>query len=288
MFCGTRVRRLAAAGLTASCLALSAWSAPAGGPTRWWAWALGPKAHAAPPELRGVPAPVVPIGAPTGDPGPDPTPVWNLVGLGDSVLTRCSCPGVLADYADLVAEGTGRKVRVHNAATSGATSYDLAWALANREQLRAALRAAEAVVVFVGANDFIDAFDAVATGAAPSVLVAAEERLRLNLTGALTRIRQLVGPAVPVLVCGYWNDFEDGAVAARDYSVERRRAAAAATDATNEAIQRAATATGARYVSTAAAFADHPGRTDLLDPDGDHLSAGGARLVAAALLEAAY
>jgi lysophospholipase L1-like esterase len=218
--------------------------------------------------------------------GPDPVPVWHLVGLGDSVLTRCSCPGVLADYADLVAEGTGRPVQVDNAATPGATSSDLLRSLEQSRQLRSRLATAEAVVVFVGANDFTDAFDAVAGGASPARFATTAEKLSRNLARALTRIRQVVGEHTPVLVCGYWNDFKDGRVARRDYSPARRRAAAAATDATNDALAQTAEAGGAVYISTATAFEDQANRSALLDPDGDHLSGTGSRIIAAALLQA--
>jgi lysophospholipase L1-like esterase len=211
--------------------------------------------------------------------------MWNLLGLGDSVLTHCRCPGVLRDYADLVAEGTVGRVRVENSAAPGATSSDVLWALNHMDSLRSAVASADTLVLFVGANDFDDVFDAVAGGRSPMLFDAVADRLHANMSAILGIVRQLHGPGIQVLVCGYWNDFKDGAVARQDYSPARRRAAAAATVATNSALRQAAQAAGAVWVPSTAAFAD-PDSSGVLAPDGDHLSGTGARLIAAALIAA--
>jgi lysophospholipase L1-like esterase len=211
---------------------------------------------------------------------------WHLVGLGDSVLTQCQCDGVLATYAGAVRDRTGDAIDAHNAADPGWSSADVLWDLQHNGPTRHVVSSADTVVVFAGANDFTRAFDAVAAGAGTSAFRPVASQLEANLSALVTEIRRLAPPGVRVVLCDYWNDFKAGAVAQREYSAARRTAAEEATIATDDAIRSVAEQTRAVYVSTRAAFASHPDVTRLLDPDGDHLSAAGARLVAGAILAA--
>ena len=94
--------------------------------------------------------------------------------------------------------------------------------------------------------------------------------------------------AVPVV--GYWNIAQDGSVGRAAYGVEGMAKADRATTLANSALLAAATAAGALYVPTFAAFRGVLGDQDatpLLADDGDHPNAAGHARIAEALFTAA-
>jgi lysophospholipase L1-like esterase len=219
---------------------------------------------------------------PTGAPA---LQVMHVLGLGDSTLSsaHCNCPGLLMDYAGLAAERLRTRVRVRNyASPSATTEHALQMLQANRE--RSDVRSADLVVIFIGANDFGASFNAVARGeSAEHNFGPVADRVERNVGQILREIKELNSHA-RVILCGYWNDFKDGAVARHVYSPLRRWAAEQATDYTNTALRTAAAAAGVEYLSTRQVFQSKGDVTPLLAPDGDHLSAAGHRVVADELI----
>jgi acyl-CoA thioesterase I len=203
----------------------------------------------------------------------------TVVALGDSVPagTACGCTPFPDLYARLLAPGATST----NLAEPGYTSGDVRQQLAS-PAARAAVRAADVVLVMAGANDVAAAFDP--GGASYETAATTVER---NIAAAVAAIHVLRGRAVPVLVLGYWNIVEDGDVGRADYGPDGVAEARSATLSADEALMRAAAATGARYVDTTAAFEGDDGEQDptpLLAPDGDHPDAAGHEAIA----EAAY
>jgi len=210
----------------------------------------------------------------------------RVLGLGDSVLRTggCGCPGMLKYYARLATNRLHRQVQSTNEAAGYATS-DTVVAQMRQGRVRNEVRRASLVVIFVGANDFRAAFDRVARGAAADGQYApVAEHLRRKVAQVLGAIHDLNQNAL-VVVCGYWNDFKDGAVAQHQYSEARRRAADDATRYTNDALYRAAIDAGVGFLSTRHGFDRYGDRTPLLADDGDHLSAAGHQFVARRLLD---
>src|SRR5258706_3289883 len=152
-------------------------------------------------------------------------------------------------------------------------------------RVQGGIRAADAVVMMVGANDFPRAFAAVRHGASGKRKYRPiASRLRSDLSRTFSDVHAL-HPGVPVLVLGYWNDFKDGNVAKRVYSKAQRDAAESATWYTNNAIQDAARTSRATYISTSIPFYNSSNLDDLLASDGDHPSAAGHRLIARTLFD---
>jgi lysophospholipase L1-like esterase len=215
----------------------------------------------------------------------------QIVGIGDSVLAarHCSCPGSLTQYARLVGAHERTRTFVVNAADDGpATSASLLGEVRNWPTLRTDLGLAQQVVIMVGANDFTPIFPVVAAGAAAGTAYPpVAERLRDNVVQIVRAIQALPGPVRTVLICGYWNDFKDGAIANRVYTPEERLAAASATEYTNAALRAAASAGGGIFVPVKEAF-DSRGAdpTALLDRDGNHPNPEGNDVIAAAILHA--
>jgi lysophospholipase L1-like esterase len=210
----------------------------------------------------------------------------HVVGLGDSVLSsqNCGCPGLLQDYADLAAARLNSRVRVRNEARPNAASAAVLARLRDK-RVRAAVGAADLVVIYVGANDFRAAFDAVAGGGSPKRRYGrVADRVHRNVAAILEGIHHLNNHA-RVVLGGYWNDFKDGAVARREYTKARRLAAQQATDYTDDALRSAAITAGAHYLETRQIFHTKGDITPLLAADGDHLSAAGHRVIARELLE---
>jgi lysophospholipase L1-like esterase len=208
-----------------------------------------------------------------------------VLGLGDSALTGqgCSCPDLLVDYAELAGARIGKDIQARNEAEAGSTSKDLVDGLGGRH-IRSEIDAADVVVLFTGANDFVDAFYEVAGGGAPKKHYGpVADKLRKNVETTVARVRRRNAHA-RIVVCGYWNDFKAGSVARHEYSNAQRKAADKATDYTNRALHSAADRAGAHYVSTRELFRDED-ITPYLASDGDHLSAAGHRRIARALVD---
>lgn len=205
------------------------------------------------------------------------TPVASaprVVTLGDSVPagTACGCTPFPDLYADRVGAASD------NLATPGSTSLDVRRELGTA-RAQAAVSAATVVLVMVGANDVAAVFD---DGGGSYTAVA--DAVQRNVTAIVTAVHRL-RPSAPVLVFGYWNVVEDGDVGRADYGDDGVAEAAQATAAGNQALHRAATATGAGYVDTTATFKGGTGAEDptaLLTPDGDHPNATGHEALAAA------
>ena len=225
------------------------------------------------------------------------SPGLTVAAVGDSVTagSDCSCDAFSLDYARLLMQQRHVPVRVDNEGVGGQTSAQLLSALDDpRSSVARAVQAADVVLVTIGANDFADQYDAVVNGScdvsSASGCTAADLRdLGPTMRAVLGRIRELrLGQRTAVLVTGYWNVFEDGAVAEQDYPPAGVTATRTLTARANTAIAVAASRSRATYVDLEGAF--DGGRngpvTPLLADDGDHPSAQGHRLIARLLLAA--
>ena len=214
----------------------------------------------------------------------------RLVVLGDSVpaAARCACTGFGTLLARGAAQASGRDVLLTNAGTDGLTTSGLLAQL-DTPGLAARLAQATVVTVTIGANDFDESQAGRPECAADGGLACYRSQLNAlggALDGVLARLRGLTSSSTRILVTGYWNVFLDGDVGARN-GTDYVRTSDALTRAVNGVI--AATARGRRvgYVDLYTPFkASGPRETVLLAPDGDHPSATGHALIAAALTRA--
>jgi acyl-CoA thioesterase-1 len=221
------------------------------------------------------------LALPGGTPAlPYPPPgVTTVVALGDSVPagTACHCTPFPDRYAGLVG------AQAVNLAHNGYTSADVRRQV-GAASLRAPLAAATVVLIMVGANDMAGVF----TGSRDTAsYVAVAARIDDDVTATVRRIRAIHSGPRPadVLVFGYWNVVEDGAVGRSDYDRDGLAAAEAATRYANGALQAAARRATALYVPTYPAFKGADGSldpTDLLAGDGDHPNERGHDLIARA------
>jgi lysophospholipase L1-like esterase len=133
----------------------------------------------------------------------------------------------------------------------------------------------------IGANDVADAFDHDNTDTAG--FQTAADTVQQNVEAVVTTIRGDRSPAPVVLILGYWNVVKDGAVGLAEYGAAGEKSAVQATRITNAALRRAATESGARYVTTTPVFKGESRDQDptaLLAADGDHPDAAGHRAIA--------
>lgn len=205
----------------------------------------------------------------------------TVVALGDSVPagTACHCTPFPDLYAGLVSPAA----RTVNLAHNGYTSVDVRRQVDGMSR-PGPLAAATVVLIMVGANDMADAFTSSRDTASYQAVAA---RIGDDVTATVRRLRAIhSGPApARVLVFGYWNVVEDGAVGRSDYDQDGLAAAATATRYANDALRAAARRTTAGYVPTYPVFKGADGAvdpTDLLAGDGDHPSARGHQLIARA------
>jgi acyl-CoA thioesterase-1 len=213
----------------------------------------------------------------------------TVVVLGDSVPAgaACGCTPFAAEYAKMVAEG-GADARLINLAQNGFTAHDVRLQV-ETVAAGSAIRDATTVLVMAGANDFGPAFDEVRRqAAAPDASFSRTAALvDDDITATVDEIRKVGRDDVSVIVFGYWNVMEDGAVGRADYGDDGLAEAVTATEYANRALRRAATEVSALYVPTDVAFKGVDGDQDptgLLADDGDHPNAQGHELIA----EAAY
>jgi lysophospholipase L1-like esterase len=92
---------------------------------------------------------------------------WRLVALGDSDATGSGAlpgKGWVDDYAALIRAGQGREVSVSNLAHNGMSSAQLASAVRIDQSLRAAIAAADIIVIGTGGADLNPGDDALAAG----------------------------------------------------------------------------------------------------------------------------
>ncbi len=217
-----------------------------------------------------------------------------ILALGDSVPAgaACDCHAFPAVYASMVKRRTGAPLTVRNDAVSGLDTTGLLEQL-QEPLIAAAVRRANVVLVTIGANDFEEQHDRVVDGACNATAGAdcvsdQIESMRSHLARALAEIRDLrQGKPTSVLVTGYWNVFQDGAVARQAFGARGLQAAISLTRRVNAAISSLSTAAGARYVDLFEPFQRRGRDIDsLLAPDGDHPNAAGHQLIARALLDA--
>jgi acyl-CoA thioesterase-1 len=224
-----------------------------------------------------------PIGGHTTS-GPAPAPSRSgltVVTFGDSVPagTACGCTPFPDLYARLLVPD-GRSV---NLAESGYTSADVR-AQITTPTAEATVRTADVLLLMVGANDITPTLDARGDDVAYAGVAAEVQR---NVTAIAATMQAVRAEPVPVIVLGYWNVAEDGDVGRAIHGDEGMVEAVSATAYVDDALRRAAAASGARYVDTTAAFKGDTGEQDptrLLAPDGDHPNAVGHKAIA----EAAY
>ncbi|MGW7683009.1 SGNH/GDSL hydrolase family protein [Kribbella sp. NPDC054772] len=222
---------------------------------------------------------------------PQPPGAIDVVALGDSVTsgTSCNCSGFPQMYGDLLHARTGRNVHVDNLGVGGLDSNGLLQTLnQTNSPTQVATARASVVLLTIGANDYGDHQKDVTSGQCDTDCVADDfEQLTVNLDRILNRIHSLRdGLPTTILVTGYWNVFQDGDVAARQYPTSGRVASDQLTLRTNAAIAAAAAADDAMYVDIYTPF-EHSGNiTSLLADDGDHPNAAGHALIAKILLAA--
>jgi lysophospholipase L1-like esterase len=221
-----------------------------------------------------------------------------VVALGDSVTAGgpCGCTTFPTLYAQKVAYARGIHTHVQNLGVNGEDSAQLLSAVRDSSSTTsAAVRGAAIDLVTIGANDFSDQHDAVTGGRclADDSTACVDQQLasmESNLEGVLSAIHHLrAGRPTAVLVTGYWNVFEDGAVARKAFSDDGVRATRRLTALVNDGIRRAATRGRATYVDLTVPFIGPRtsyDATSLLGPDGDHPNAAGHQLIATRLLAA--
>ncbi|HEY6934348.1 MAG TPA: SGNH/GDSL hydrolase family protein [Marmoricola sp.] len=233
---------------------------------------------------------------------PAPSPAapgpWHVVALGDSVTAggHCGCTAFPQLYARDLARARGATVSVQNLGEGGQDTAGLLGELRRPGSTQQqAVRRADIALVTIGANDFGDHHaDVVADrcaldGRRPCVSGELQE-LRRNMVALLQTIRGLrSGRPTAILVTGYWNVFEDGAVARRSFSAAGVRATRRLTFAADAVLREAALGQHATFVGLYAPFHGPAARGDvthLLAPDGDHPDAAGQALIAQRLLAA--
>lgn len=219
-----------------------------------------------------------------------PTPPLRLVGLGDSVMagTACDCDGIAQGIADGLAERDDRAVDYDNLGQSGDTTTDLLDELGS-DDVRAAVRKADVVVLVIGANDLgalqdQDEPESCDDDCYRPLVTAMADRL----AEVLQVVDQLTSGRATVLVDGYWNVFEDGEQATSVQGAGQVVWSRSVTREANTAIAATAAAAGATYVDLAAAFTAAAGSdpTGLLADDGDHPNAAGVAVIVRANLTA--
>ncbi len=268
--------------------------------------AAPPAAHARVPAVAptgprpSAPSPSVPspsVLSPT-VPSPSPVPTWRIVALGDSVTSGgpCPCTPFPERYGRDLAQVRGVRTTTTNLGQGGQTSGGLLAELRDPRSPQAeAVRRADIDLVTIGANDFAGHHDDVTSGrcldgAATACIGALLATMQRNVSATIDLIHRMrTGRPTAVLVTGYWNVFEDGAVARRRFPAAGRRATQRLTLLVNQALARASRQTGATYVGLYAPFEGPPTHGDptpLLGPDGDHPNAAGQALIARRLVAA--
>jgi len=133
-----------------------------------------------------------------------PTPVWNVVALGDSDTTGEGDPsglGWVGRYGRLLRQKLGLKVVVTNLAQEGKTSAELLSEVGSDATTRAALKNAQIVLVGIGGADLNPGDDRLQTGACKGTACYAGllQKFGSNLDGVAATVRRLRGSRQAVL-----------------------------------------------------------------------------------------
>ena len=223
---------------------------------------------------------------------------WHVVALGDSVTSgaRCHCAAFPQLYARDLGSARGARVTVQNLGQNGQdTTGLLAQLNQSGSAQQQAVRRADIMLLTIGANDFGDHHDDVvadrcALTQQDSCVDAELHRLRRNMRDLLATVRRLrSGEPTAVLVTGYWNVFEDGAVARRTFSAAGFRATRTLTFQADTILRDATRGAHDTFVGLYAPFHGPAARgdvTNLLSSDGNHPDAAGQSLIAQRLLAA--
>lgn len=216
----------------------------------------------------------------------------TVVGLGDSVPSAdtCGCMGYVEQVGSRLEELTHHSWVVHNDATGGWTTADVADDLGSAST-QAHLATADLVLIEVGANDFnLDRVDD--QGCFPAAGSSCWASTVTGLHDGLIRIIQGIRsidhrPDLRIALLGYWNVTVDGTVGRRlgeDFVLGSDEL----TRLVNTTVEQVATATGSVYVDAYTPLKGPSGTrdptADLLD-DGDHPNATGHLLLANAVLD---
>jgi lysophospholipase L1-like esterase len=225
-------------------------------------------------------------------PSPAPGGPLTLVGLGDSVPSAdtCGCTGYVEQVGSQLEHLTARPWVVHNDATGGWTTADVADDL-SASPTRQHLADADLVVVQVGANDFdLDrvADSACLPAATSGCWSATLAGLRNGLTRILNTVRRIdTRPDLRIAVLGYWNVTLDGAVG-RALGADFVLGSDELTRLVNTTVAQVAAGAGAVYVDAYTPLKGESGERDptgdLLE-DGDHPNATGHTLLRTAVLD---
>jgi lysophospholipase L1-like esterase len=188
----------------------------------------------------------------------------------------------------MLAQHSDRRVTSTNLGKGGLTTTSMAAQLTD-PTVRKALAGADVVVVTIGANDLIPLIGQWHLGKCASACIStATTAMQARLQTVLASLNTEVQPGAKVLVTNYWNVFEDGDVADRDYGAGFAAWSDAVTKSANVAISAAAAANAEQDVDIYEPFEGNGDRnpTSLLAADGDHPNAAGHRLIAEALIQA--
>lgn len=220
---------------------------------------------------------------------PAALPAPHLVVLGDSVPSGagCGCTSFGSLLARDLADTAGRPTTLTNAAQDGLTTAGLL-SQVRSGSLDGRLRAATAVTVTIGANDFDPAYAQTPDCGGSSNLACFQPDLAAmssSLSAVLAELSARTPSSATVIVTGYWNVFLAGAVGAQQ-GPTYVHISDALTRAVNGRIAAAAAAAKDRYGDLYTPFArvSPAALTALLAPDGDHPSAAGHQLIARTLL----
>ncbi len=212
----------------------------------------------------------------------------TLVGLGDSVTagSHCDCPGYVADLAGILADTNGVPVRNYNLGQDGQTSGGLLASLAGDQPNVRPVARADLVVMTIGANDFSSKMAPIENGTCGPDLACTDstlQEMQRNVTSIIDRIRALRSDRqVTIEITGYWNVFEDGAVADNDYSPQLRTGSDVLTRNVNAALSKVCAEQHVIYVDLYGPFKGDGDADDthLLADDGDHPNAAGHAIIA--------
>jgi lysophospholipase L1-like esterase len=205
----------------------------------------------------------------------------------------CGCTPYVSLIAEQMTHSTGIRVTAVNDAVSGSNSTGLLASLRAASTTASDAARADVVIVTIGANDFtVPSAGAASCVTATSCYQTGLMTLDANITATIAQLRALRQarqlPPATIVVTGYWNVWQDGAVAAQMGS-DFVRLSRAITSATNDVLSQAARAQGVWYVDLVRPFLgadEDDDDTSLLAPDGDHPDAEGHQLIATAILQA--